>query len=103
MAINECTKEIKSIKHCANYIRIAEANDWTTIYNNNKACVQWSDSVTSKGIKHPNLIENMVLECHKPKDVNVEHIPVIINPSDIFTKEMEYNTHIRNIRDSMMV
>ena len=45
----------------------------------------------------------MVRECHQSKDVEVEHIPGIINPSDIFTKEMKDNTHFRNIRDSMMV
>ena len=45
----------------------------------------------------------MVRECHQSKYVHVEHIPGIINPSDIFTKEMKDNTHFRNLRDSMMV
>ena len=45
----------------------------------------------------------MVWECHQSKDVDVEHIPGIINPSNIFTKEMKDNTHFRNLRDSMMV
>ena len=45
----------------------------------------------------------MVQECHQSKDVYVEHIPSIINPSDIFTKEMKDNTHFINIRYSMMV
>ena len=45
----------------------------------------------------------MVRECHQSKDVDVDDIPIIINPSDIFTKEMKYNTHFRNLRDSMMV
>ena len=59
--------------------------------------------MTSKGIKHLNLIENMIQECHQLKDVDVDHIPGIINPSNIFTKEMKDNTHFINIRDSMMV
>ena len=45
----------------------------------------------------------MVRECHQSKDVDVNHIPGIINPSEIFTKEMKDNTHFRNLRDSMMV
>ena len=45
----------------------------------------------------------MVRECHQSKDVDVEHIPGIINPSNIFTKETKDNTHFRNIRDSMVV
>ena len=45
----------------------------------------------------------MVRECHQSKDVDVEHIPGIINPSDIFKKEVKDNTKFRNLRDSMMV
>ena len=45
----------------------------------------------------------MVRECHQSKYVNVEHIPDIINTSNIFAEEMKDNTHLRNIRDSMMV
>ena len=45
----------------------------------------------------------MVHEYHQTKDVGVEHIPGIINPSNIFTKEINYNTHFRNIIDSVMV
>ena len=45
----------------------------------------------------------MVREFNQSKDFNVDHIPGIINPSDIFKKEMKDNTHFRNLRDSMMV
>ena len=45
----------------------------------------------------------MVRECHQSKDVDVEHITGIINPRNIFTKEMKDNTHFRNLRDSIMV
>ena len=34
---------------------------------------------------------------------SVKICPGIINPSDIFTKEMKDNTHFRNLRDSIMV
>ena len=59
--------------------------------------------MTLKGIKHLNPRENIVRECHQSKDVDVDHIPGIINPSYIFTKEMKNNTHFRNLRDSMML
>ena len=45
----------------------------------------------------------MVRECYQSKDVDVDHIPGIINPSNIFTKEMKDNAQFRNLRDSMMV
>ena len=35
--------------------------------------------------------------------MDVEDIPGIINPINIFTKEMKDNTHFRNLRDPMMV
>ena len=59
--------------------------------------------MTLKGIKHLNLRENMVRECHQSKDVEVKHIPGIINPSNIFTKKIKDNTHFRNLKDYMMV
>ena len=45
----------------------------------------------------------MVHEYHQSKDVDVKHIPGIINPSNIFTKEINDKTHFINIRDSVMV
>ena len=84
MATNECVTELQSLKHRANDIGIPEAYSPTMIYNDNKAAVQWAALVTSKGIKHLNLRENMVREFHQSKDVDVEHIPGIINSSDIF-------------------
>ena len=75
----------------------------TTVYNDNKACVQWASSCTSKGVKHINLRENHVRESHQSQTVNITHIPGIINPSDIFTKEMKDGAHFRRLRDSMMV
>ena len=103
MATNECATELQPLKHRANDIGIPEAYSRTKIYNDNKAAVQWENSVTSKGIKHLNLRENMVWKCHQSKDVDVNHIPGIINQSNIFTKEMKDNTHFRNIIDSIMV
>ena len=35
--------------------------------------------------------------------MDVEHIPGIINPSDVFTKGMKDNTHFGNLIDSVMV
>ena len=45
----------------------------------------------------------MVCGFNQSKDFNVDHIPGIINPSDIFKKEMKDNTHFRNLIDFMMV
>ena len=86
MATNECATKLQYLKHRANDIDITEVYAITKICNINKAAVQWADSVASKGIKHLNFRENMVYGCNQSKDVDADHIPGIINPSDIFTK-----------------
>ena len=43
MVINECTKELQSLKHCAKDIGTPEAYSRTKIYKDNKASVQRAD------------------------------------------------------------
>ena len=86
MSTNKCATELQSIKHRAHDIGIPEAYSRTKIYNGKQADVQWAPPLTSKGIKHLNLREKLVRECHQSKNVDVEHIPGIINPSNIFKK-----------------
>ena len=45
----------------------------------------------------------MAREYHQSKDIEVEHIFGIINPSNIFTKDMKYKTLFSNIKNSMIV
>lgn len=75
----------------------------TTVYNDNQACVDWSSTVTTKGIKHVNLRENRVREAQVAGHVHVKHIPGVINSADIFTKELKDSAHFRRLRDSFMV
>ena len=103
MDINKWATELQSLKHCANDIGIPESYYCTKIYNDNKAAVQWAASLTSKGIKHLNFQGNIVRECHQSKHVDVDNIPEIINPSNIFMKEIKDKTHFRNLRESMIV
>ena len=103
LATNECVKETESIKLRAIDLGMLDGTSTTQVYNDNAACVQWSASCTTKGIKHLNLRENMVREHQASGACNVTHIPGQINPSDIFTKEMRDSAHFRRLRDSMMV
>ena len=57
METNKCTTELQSLKHPANNTRITESYARTKIYNENKAALQWEDSVTPKGINHGDLRE----------------------------------------------
>ena len=102
-ATNECVKETLAIKLLAADLHIPEASECIPVYNDNEACVSWSHSVTNKGTKHINLRENSLREAHLLKEVNVRHIPGVIKPSDLFTKEMKDDAHFRRLRDSQMV
>jgi len=62
IATNECVKDVESIKHRASDLGMDIGDRCTTVYNDNQACVQWSHTTTSKGIKHVNLRENFVRE-----------------------------------------
>ena len=73
------------------------------VYNDNQACVDWSRSTTTKGIKHLNLRENMIRETVHDKEATIFHIPGVINGSDLFTKEIRDQAHFCACRDSMMV
>ena len=75
----------------------------TDVYNDNQACVDRSSTVTTKGIKHVNLHENRVREAQVDGQIQVKHIPGIINSADIFTKELKDSAHFCRLRDSFMV
>ena len=60
-------------------------------------------SITNKCIKHINLRDNKIHEITAAGDATIIHIPGVINPSNIFTKELKDGTHFRHLKDSFMV
>jgi len=63
------------------------------IYNDNKACVQWSKKTTTKGLPHIQMQENHVREIVAMQFVNICHGDGKKNIADIFTKEMKDTAH----------
>ena len=72
IATNECVKEVASIRHRAVDLGMLDSSSTIPVYNDNQACVQWSKSSTSKGIKHVNLRENYVREAQQEKEVDIK-------------------------------
>mgnify|MGYP007095113615 CR=1 FL=1 len=103
IATNECIKEVLSIRNRAEDIDIVDATDPTPVYNDNRACVDWAATATTKGIKHLNLRENRVREAHATAQVMVKHIPGALNSSDLLTKELKDAALYRKLRDTIMV
>jgi hypothetical protein len=63
------------------------------IYNDNKACINWSKRSTTKGLRHIQMKENRVRENVHNNFIQVCHIDGKINLADIFIKEMKDVTH----------
>ena len=61
------------------------------------ACVTWSKSKTTKGLRYLQIRENSVRE---NKNIEVLHIPGKINPADMFTKEDKDAAHFKQLRDA---
>ena len=73
-----------------------------TIYNDNKACVDWSKSCTTKGLRHIQMRENRIRENIESRFVSIKHIDGKINIADVFTKEMRDINHFVTLRDLFM-
>jgi hypothetical protein len=72
------------------------------IYNDNRACVNWSKSCTTKGLRHIQMKENRVGENIASQFVSIQHIEGKLNIADIFTKEMKDVGHFVTLRDLFM-
>ena len=101
-ATNKCTKDALHVRLLLEPLEGATASTPIPIKNDNHACVSWSKSTTTKGMKHLNLRDNFVREAVALKDVVVSHIAGRLNKADLFTKELRDGAHFRTIRDSFM-
>ncbi len=72
------------------------------IYNDNAACVCWSKSMTTKGLRHLQMRENAVREASLEQLIDIAHVAGNRNMSDLFTKEDKDAAHFITVRDMMM-
>ena len=92
-ATDECVKELLRLQHIicdmgtqSIYVPHKEP---IQVYNDNNACVCWSKSTTTKGLRHMTIRENAIRESVSDKTVSIKHIEGRINIADIFTKELK--------------
>ena len=74
---------------CKGGHNIPDTLESSTIYNDDEACVHWLHNMTTKQIQHMDMHENSVCEWVQDSSLQVLHIKGKINPTDIFTKEMQ--------------
>ena len=72
------------------------------IYNNNQAIINWSHTMTKKGLRHLKMRGNTVREAVQTNFARVKHVSGKVNLSDIITKEDKYRAHYITLRDRLM-
>jgi len=76
---------------------LTDANRPTPVYNDNdnQGCVDWSKTTSTKGLRNLNIRDCAVRDSIQAEEVTIHHIQGVINPADIFTKEMKDGLHFR--------
>ena len=72
------------------------------IFNDNAACVAWSKSLTTKGLRHIQIRENAVRESVINGFTEIKHIAGNVNLADLFTKEDKDDKHFITLRDLLL-
>jgi hypothetical protein len=103
-ATDECVKFLLDLVQIMEFLSIKDLfmPKTTTIYNDNKACVQWSKKTTSKGLRHIQMRENRVRENVENEFITICHVDGKKNIADILTKEMKDAAHFVALRSLFM-
>jgi hypothetical protein len=90
-ATDECVKFLLELVQIMEFLYFQKIFMPSTniIYIDNRACVNWSKSCTSKGLQHIQMKENQVRENIASKFIAISHFDGRLNIADIFTKEMK--------------
>ena len=100
-ATDQCVKDILHLSHIIKDLNLTKEllNQPTKIFNDNMACVQWSNNRTNRNIRHIQIRENATRESVQNKTVTVQHVDGKTNPADIFTKEQNDVNNFLALRD----
>jgi hypothetical protein len=101
-ATDECVKDILRLRHmCTDLgiLHILMPGTPVNVYNDNNACVCWSKSKTTKGLRHITIRENAIRESVDNKIIQVLHVSGKTNLADMFTKEMKDTAQFIILRD----
>ena len=104
-ATDECVKELLRLKLMTIDMGIYNIYFKGTpiqVYNDNNACVCWSKSTTTKGLRYMTIRENAIRESVDDGFIQLKHIAGKINLSDLFTKEMKDTAQFKRLRDIIM-
>ena len=103
-ATDECVKYLQYLIHILEDLDLKDSvtDGPVPLFNDNAACVCWSKSMTTKGLRHLQMRENAVREASLNQLIDIAHVSGIKNMSDLFTKEDKDAAHYIIVRDMMM-
>ena len=103
-ATDEGVKNVQMFRHILSDLGLLDETLPTKVFNDNKGFIDWSNSFSTKGMRHVNIRENAIREAiHEFKEITISHIPGTCNPSDIFTKEFKSDVVFRSLRGLLYV
>ena len=75
LATDECVKHILYLSHIIKDLNLSEdlLSQPVQIYNDNMACIQWSNKKTARNIRHFQIRENATRESVHNKSINFTH------------------------------
>ncbi len=101
-AIDECVKNAQMFRHLLQDLQLLDPMLPIPVYNDNHGSVDWSNSFSTKGMRHVNIWENAVREARLLNEVSISHIAGSTNPADLFTKEFKSDVTFRSLRDLLL-
>jgi hypothetical protein len=81
---------------------ITHAANLTILHNGNDAYVKWCHNVTTEGNHHIEHPKNATCKWVADGTIAVQHISIISNIADIFTKEIGDGANFRRLCDAFM-
>ena len=72
------------------------------IYNNNQTSINWAHRMTTKGLRHLKMRENVVRKAVQTNFARVKHASDKVNLFDILTKEDKDKAHYITLRYHLM-
>ena len=73
------------------------------LLNDNQGSVDWSHDYGTKKMKHLNIHEMCIPAAQELGNIAISHIPGILNPADLMTKEHQDAGHFFALRDLILV
>ena len=101
-ATDECVKSVQQFRHLLDELGLLNSSTSTPIFNDNRGAVDWSQTCSTKGLRHLNIRENCVRESIQFNEVSVSHIAGVTNPADLFSKEFKSDVVFRSLRGLLL-